>query len=1143
MFRGPVGKALRCAIPFFFSILPGFAQFVPNRYTLLLEDPPVASRFQKREEMQSAAANAYRAQIEARQQEVIRELRSRNIQVTGSVSDLLNAVFVTAPASRISEMLGIPGVAGVRPMRRYHALLNKATQLMNAQAAWNAVGGQTKAGAGMKIAILDSGIDQNHPAFQDSSLSMPSGFPICSGFSGSCSAFTNTKVIVARSYVQQLAMSNITDPTNPAAQSQPDDYTPRDRLGHGTAVASAAAANQNTGAVTFTGMAPKAYLGNYKIVGSPGVNDGPTDDVMISAINDALRDGMNVASLSWGGPALTGALDTGAACGIPPSQKVQTCDPLAAAFEAAAQAGLIITVAAGNSGSDALNTWNENYPGFNTISSPASAPSVIGVGATTNSHALTPSVSTKAANGPQKISAQLSDATFFPSSEGANQAPLVDITKSGNDGFACTALPAGSLNGSYALIERGPASNPCSFANKATNAQLAGAVGVIFYMADSSATISPGGLTSFTGPAVMISNSDGLALKSYIDANPGQVVIIDSAGIETDLPTYNNNLQISPPIAANQLATYSSLGPAPDGAIKPDLVATGGLDPSVGAGPGLYLAAQSFDPNGILYSVNGYTGGDGTSFAAPIAAGAAALVKQAHPGYTVADVKSVMVNQAAQDTTTDTMGDTVDVQSIGGGRLDANAAIGGTVTVQPATISFGFLKPGTALPVKKALTVANRGSGSVTLAVAVAPNSNPSGVTVATDQTSMTIAAGATATLNVSLSGSIPPAGSYSGAVTLKASGVSVRVPYLFLVPAGVAYNVLPLFAAIQGTPGADGGTIAIQVVDQYGAPVTGQPVSFSAPSGTVTFQTVTGEPACSPNNSPSAACATDNYGIAYTEVMLGANTGQPTITAKAAGNTFTFNAFILPVPAISAGQILDNAAFQPKIAPGSIVAIKGSNLMDADLLMNTAAGYDLATTAPWPLGLDGVNVSFDVPSAKISVPAPIVAVSAGQINVQVPWELKGQTSAQVKVIVDEPFGTSIYSNVVSAAMSDYTPAFFTNSGNVADALDLSNQVITSSHAAVRGQVIQLFANGLGPVNNPPADGAGASGANSTTTQPCSVSIGGQQVTPSFCGLAPGFAIYQVNAQVPAGIGTGNQPITITVGGQTSPSGVVIPVQ
>ncbi|HLI83960.1 MAG TPA: hypothetical protein VKV17_08580 [Bryobacteraceae bacterium] len=94
------------------------------------------------------------------------------------------------------------------------------------------------------------------------------------------------------------------------------------------------------------------------------------------------------------------------------------------------------------------------------------------------------------------------------------------------------------------------------------------------------------------------------------------------------------------------------------------------------------------------------------------------------------------------------------------------------------------------------------------------------------------------------------------------------------------------------------------------------------------------------------------------------------------------------------------------------------------------------------------------------------------------------------------------------------------------------------------GQVIQLFANGLGPVNNQPADGYPAPlNANQTTTQPCTVTIGGQPATVEFCGRAPGEVIYQVNAVVPTGLGAGNQPIAISVGGQTSPSGVMIPVQ
>jgi adhesin/invasin len=233
-------------------------------------------------------------------------------------------------------------------------------------------------------------------------------------------------------------------------------------------------------------------------------------------------------------------------------------------------------------------------------------------------------------------------------------------------------------------------------------------------------------------------------------------------------------------------------------------------------------------------------------------------------------------------------------------------------------------------------------------------------------------------------------------------------------------------------------------------------------------------------------------------------------------------------------------------VAPGSIAAIKGSNLMDPDLLINTAQGYDLipSVLTSFPLVLDGVNVSFDVPGAGISVPAPVVAVSPGQIDIQVPWELKGQTSAQVKVTIDEEFGQSIYGNVVTAQLSDYTPAFF-NNNNIAAALDGNYVPISNSNPAIRGQFIALYANGLGPVSNPPADGAPA-GVNSITTTPCVVTIGGQTLSASqvpFCGLAPGLAIYQVNVQVPAGLTPGNQPVTISIGGKTSPASIVIPVQ
>src|SRR5580658_10503788 len=158
-----------------------FAQSAANRYALILEDPPVTQRFATREASQSTAGRSYRQQLEAKQASLREVLAARHITVTGSVTILTNAIFVAAPKARAAELENLPGVKGVVPLRRHHLDLNRATVLLNAPAAWNALGGTQNAGAGMKIAIIDTGIDQTHPAFQDSSLAVPTGYPICSG--------------------------------------------------------------------------------------------------------------------------------------------------------------------------------------------------------------------------------------------------------------------------------------------------------------------------------------------------------------------------------------------------------------------------------------------------------------------------------------------------------------------------------------------------------------------------------------------------------------------------------------------------------------------------------------------------------------------------------------------------------------------------------------------------------------------------------------------------------------------------------------------------------------------------------------------------------------------------------------------------
>lgn len=1067
-----------------------------GRYALILADPP-AAEFAQAHHGAAQAIESHRQQLRVSQDALRSELTRRHYVVTGSVQRLLNSVFVIATPQQLAELRSLPGVKAVRPLRRFHSNLARAVVVIDANPnGWNLAGGKDNAGKGLKIGMIDTGIDQTHPAFQDPALPIPAGFPKCD-VQSDCTNFTNNKVIVARSYVKLLAAGTA---PNPAATSRPDDYSARDRDGHGTATAMCAAGESNAGPVaTIAGVAPKAYLGNYKVFGDPEVNGFTTGDIIIQALEDAQSDGMDIVSLSLGSTALSGPLDTGATCG---ESAGTPCDPEAFAVENAIKSGMLVVAAAGNEGENGSQT---SFPTQNTIDSPGDAPSAIAAAGNLNGHTWGSAVVVTGAgvsSNLQNIPAQASDDGPQP---GKTSAPLRDVAPISGDPLGCGEIPEGSLAGDLALIERGT----CDFSTKVYNAQAAGAVGVIVYDPGSDTLITPDGLYGTSIPMALIGETAGTALKSFIDANPSNTVTLE---LVAEAQQYNI------------MAAFSSRGPTINGMLKPDVTAVA---------TDLYMATQRFNPDGDLYGPDGYTISQGTSFSTPQVTGATALVKQVHPNFTPAELKSAVVNTAVGNVLTEDGSTPAFLISQGAGLLDLAAAISSTVAVAPTNISFGYLT--SFPPANVPLQITNTGSSSVTLTLAVAPITSDANGKVSLSSTSVSLGAGQSTTVTASLGGTMPVSGSYEGFVTITGGAKPLQVPYLYVVGDGVPFNVTATFSVspFDCTVGqvVPDGALAFQLIDQWGVPISGIPITWGVNIGG-------GSISSDPSQTDSETEAVPGVpGFGFATAACGPTPGPQEFVATVGGMQLLFDGTARLNPTISPNSAVNAASFQVSqgVAPGSYIALFGTGLSDTT---------DVFTTPYLPLAIDNVSVSFDVPSANLSLPGLISYVSPGQVNLQVPWELQGQSSAVIKVTIEDTQGS-----VYTLPLAPYSPAFFDEleSGSnppVVVAIDASGNRIGSAHPATRGQVVQLYANGLGPVNNQPADGAltPMSPQATTTAQP-TVTIGGQPATLQFSGLAPNLiGVYQLTVAVPANISTGMQSAIVTINGVSSPA-ANLPVQ
>jgi uncharacterized protein (TIGR03437 family) len=230
-------------------------------------------------------------------------------------------------------------------------------------------------------------------------------------------------------------------------------------------------------------------------------------------------------------------------------------------------------------------------------------------------------------------------------------------------------------------------------------------------------------------------------------------------------------------------------------------------------------------------------------------------------------------------------------------------------------------------------------------------------------------------------------------------------------------------------------------------------------------------------------------------------------------------------IPAINAGGVLNAASYAQTapVAAGSIATVFGNFPVGASV---SAPGI------PLPPMLAGLTMKF-----ADGFPVPLLFVSVAEVNIQVPWELGGQTEAQLTAGIGGLAGAG-----QRVTLAPFAPGIFAinGQGNGQGAiLDASYRLVDANNPTTTSDVVQIYCTGLGAVTNQPATGAGApNDPLATTTTLPRVMIGNAPAKVQFSGLVPGSAgLYQVNVEVPAEASRGAAVgVTISMGDVVSNS-------
>src|SRR4051794_25772350 len=440
--------------------IPPKSQRGLTRVIVRLSAPPLAAWSAARQtasaragqhlNVRSAAAQAYVAQLVRTQNVAIAALRTAipRAVVQERYSILLDGFAVKLPAKSLPKLLRVSGVTKIFPSVSYYATMDRGPSVIHATDLQAATGDK---GQGVKIAVVDTGVDPTSAFLNAAGFSYPAGFP-----KGDASK-TTPKVIVAKVFPGEPRDKNSGKPFDP---TEP----------HGTHVSGIAAGDEGTSApagpdhpavANLAGVAPKAWIGNYRVftVPTPLGHEASTPEI-VHAFEAAVADGMNVINFSGGGP-----------------QTDPANDAMFETIHNVTLAGVVPVIAAGND--------REDF-GFGTAGTPGVAPDAIAVAATSNSHVFAPALSVT--GGPPSLGAvpiQGAGGAKLPAAWSTLDQTIVDVsTIMGTDSKPVDArlcgdasdpnsgngtLPAGSLTGKIALASRGT----CTFASKADRARRA----------------------------------------------------------------------------------------------------------------------------------------------------------------------------------------------------------------------------------------------------------------------------------------------------------------------------------------------------------------------------------------------------------------------------------------------------------------------------------------------------------------------------------------------------------------------------------------------------------------------------------------------------------------------------------------------